>query len=244
MSRCWIGSSGWNYRHWRPEFYPAGVAQREWLTYYADRFDTVEVNSLFYGLPKPDTVARWAESVPNDFRFAVKVSRYMTHVKRLLEPAAGWERLFAVCEPFGAKLGVFLVQLPPRFQPDAGRLDRFLAAAPRKVPVAVEFRDARWFIDEIEAVLRTHAAALVGSDFAGLDTPEWVTAPFNYLRRHGTAARYAGEYGPSRLRELAEMLVGFEGDAYCYFNNDAAAAATRDAKLLADLIGRRDSPAS
>ncbi len=236
MTRCRVGTSGWNYRHWRHTFYPEGVAMKRWLPYYADHFDTVEVNATFYGLPKAETVTKWAAAVPDDFRFAVKVSRYMTHTKRLLDPAEGWERLLTTMKLLGPKLAVFLAQLPPRFTPDAERLDRFLAAAPDGVPIAVEVRDERWFVDEVAAVLAAHQAALVWSDFPGIAAPEWVTAPFLYVRRHGSATRYAGEYGPRRLRPLANRLAAFAGPTWCYFNNDEGGGAIRDAAALKALL--------
>jgi uncharacterized protein YecE (DUF72 family) len=236
VKRFWIGTSGWNYRHWRGVFYPEGVAQRRWLEHYATHFDTVELNATFYGLPSATTAAAWAARVPGGFRFSVKASRYMTHLKRLQEPEAGWGRLVAACEPLGSKLSVYLVQLPPRFRPDPERLDRFLGAAPAHVPVAVEFRDVRWFVPEVEDVLRAHGAALAWSDFPGVPSPEWVTSRFLYLRRHGATGRYVGRYGAAGLRALAKRLERFDGDVFCYFNNDTAGAAVDDAHTLRRLL--------
>ncbi len=228
-----IGTSGWSYRHWRPVFYPPDVPQRSWLAYYADRFSTVEINATFYRLQKPEVFANWAASVPAGFRFAVKCSRYLTHTKRLLDAGRGLERLLGSLEPLGDRRGPLLVQLPGSFPPDAERLSAFLASCPKGLEVAVEPRDPRWFVPEVEETLRHHRAGLVRSDFPGAESPAWETAPFLYVRRHGSGGRYSGHYESRDLEALAATLSAWEtGDAYCYFNNDAAGAAPQDARAL------------
>lgn len=236
--RCviWIGTSGWSYRHWKNRFYPDAVAQRQWLHYYAGRLRTVEINSTFYRLQRPETFAKWAAAVPEDFLFAFKASRYLTHVQRL-EEAAGLGRLLATTEPLGAKRGPMLLQLPPSFPANPGRLDAFLAGCPEELRVAVEFRDPSWFDPEVDEVLRRRQAALVWSDYPEAESPTWDTTAFLYVRRHGATGRFVGRYGRQALALLAETLIASGKDAYCYFNNDASAAAPLDALELAALVG-------
>ncbi len=229
-----IGTSGWSYDHWRGAFYPPEVPKRRWLSFYAERFDTVEINATFYRLPTGGTVRGWVGAVPDRFRFAAKMSRYLTHVRRLGD-TGGIDRFAAAIAGLGDRLGPVLVQLPPRFPPDPERLAAFLAAMPDRWQVGVEFRDPRWFDDDVRTVLEAHGAALVWSDHPGSDSPRWQTAPFVYVRRHGTTGRFAGRYGP-RLIELAHALVDARADAWCYFNNDLDAAAPRDAAELVRLV--------
>jgi uncharacterized protein YecE (DUF72 family) len=218
-------------------FYPEDVPQRRWLEFYADRFCSVEINATFYRLPAATTFGGWASRVPGEFRFGVKVSRYLTHIRRLRDVEEGLARLIAACAPLGSNHGPLLVQLPPHFDPAPDLLDRFLAECPLTIPIAVEFRDPAWFIPEIERRLRGREAALVWSDYPGLSTPEWITAPFLYVRRHGSGPGYAGRYRRAALRDLAARLASFDGDVFCYFNNDAAGAAVEDAAELAGLLG-------
>lgn len=234
--RAWIGTSGWSYRHWRKVFYPEDTPQRRWLGFYAEVFPTVEINATFYRLQQPATFVRWASEVPEEFRFAVKASRYLSHVRRLRDPADGLQRLIDSLAPLGPKRGPLLLQLPAPFPPDAALLDAFLAACPQELPVAVEPRDPRWFTADVEATLRRRGAALVWSDYPEAESPRWTTASFLYLRRHGVGLRYGGRYGTRRLRALAAEVGSWSGDVYCYFNNDAAAAATADAAELLKLL--------
>jgi len=231
---AWIGTSGWTYDDWRGTFYPDGTPRRRWLAYYATRFPTVEVNGTFYRLPSTATVRRWAASVPDGFRFAIKVSRYLTHVRRLRE-SDGVTTLLARLEPLEGRLAPFLVQLPPRFLPDAERLVRFLDAFDG-MQVAVEPRDVRWFAPEIRRSLEAHGAALVWSDYPGSESPPWITADFLYVRRHGTSGRFAGRYGTERLRSLATQIEETGRPSYCYFNNDIGGAAPLDAAELQRLL--------
>lgn len=229
-----VGTSGWSYHHWRGTFYPAEVPQRLWLSYYADRFDTVEVNATFYRLQRPETVQRWASEVPDDFSFAVKLSRYVTHIRRLREVESAVETFLDSVKPFGERLGPILVQLPDRFDPDLDTLDRFLELWPAGVLLAVEPRDRRWFSVEVADVLSRHGAALVGSDYPDAETEP--QGSFLYVRRHGYGARYGGSYPDDELRRLANRFRSHQGDVYCYFNNDAGGAAPRDAARLVELI--------
>ncbi|MDX6646641.1 MAG: hypothetical protein QOK40_2368 [Miltoncostaeaceae bacterium] len=231
-----IGTSGWQYRHWRETFYPRGVRQADWLAYFAARFATVEVNNAFYRLPEAATFARWARCTPEDFVVAVKASRFLTHVRRLREPEGPVRLLLERARSLGSKLGPVLLQLPPDLRADLDRLDATLAAFDPGVRVAVEFRHPSWFSAEARALLESRGAALCLADRMGVASPLWRTADWGYLRMHEGRARPHPCYGrDSRerwARRLAE-LWGPEADVFAYFNNDGCACALHDARLFA-----------
>ncbi len=236
-----VGCSGWSYQHWRGVLYPASGSSARWLEIYAERFDTVEVNATFYRLPRATTVERWAQVTPPGFCFAVKASRYLTHVKRLRELPGGLRRLEEVLEPLRrtGKLGPVLWQLPARFKRDDERLADALAALPAGRH-AFEFRDASWFCDAVYALLREHGAALVVADRDRLPPPPWVDAGtgWSYLRFHHGRGRN-GRYTPAQLRDWAERIRRHEGDVYAYFNNDWEGFALENARSLRDLLAGR-----
>jgi uncharacterized protein YecE (DUF72 family) len=226
------------YRHWRGLLYPEGLAQRRWLERYVQLFDTVEMNATFYRLPTPETVERWRESAPRGFVFAVKGSRYLTHVKKLLDTGEGLERFYGPVSRFGPKLGPVLWQLPPHMKPDPPRLDRFLARLPAGRH-AVEFRHAGWYSDEVCDVLDRHRAAFCEHDQLQRPPPR-LTGRFRYVRFHGTTGRYAGRYGAQALRPFAESYLDSAArgtDVYVYFNNDIGGHAVTDALDLLALVG-------
>ncbi len=183
-----IGTSGWQYRHWRGRFYPEGLAVPRWLGHYSERFATVEVNNAFYRLPELSTFKKWAEAVGDDFIFAVKASRYLTHVRRLHDPEEPVQRLLERASGLGAKLGPVLLQLPPDLGADLDALDRALGCFPREVRVAVEFRHDGWWSPEAREVLERHGASLCLTDRDGRRSPRWRTADWGYLRLHGGRA--------------------------------------------------------
>ena len=172
----YIGTSGWQYRHWLGRFYPRKPRLEDDLAFYAARFQTVELNGTFYRLPEAETFADWAARVPGDFIFAVKASRYLTHIKRLNDPEEPVQRLMTRAARLGAKLGPVLVQLPPNMKRDVGRLQRALDAFPRDVRIAVEFRHDSWYVDEVRDLLARSGAALCLADRGSqMITPEWRT---------------------------------------------------------------------
>jgi len=237
--RLWVGCSGWQYRHWRGDFYPSDLPTARWLEHYAQTFDTVELNNSFYRLPPASTFRRWRERAPSGFCFAVKASRYLTHNRRLIEPEEPLRRLWSHAGELREKLGPMLYQLPPRWKRDAERLEGFLAAARRPSPQAVEFRDKAWYAEETYAALEAAGVALCVHDMAGSEAPRRVTAPFVYLRFHGSGARYGGAYGRERLLPWAAWVAGqldAGRDAYAYFNNDVGGHAPRDAVVLRELV--------
>ena len=231
-----VGTSGWVYPHWRGVFYPEGLPQARWFAFYARHFDTVEVNNTFYRLPPPGTFHRWREGAPPGFLFAVKASRFLTHIKRLREPEAPLHTFLERARGLGAHLGPVLYQLPPRFPADPERLARFLALLPPDLRHAVEFRDPSWFREEVYDLLRRHRVAFCIYDLPGQECPRVLTAPFLYLRFHGADLLYAGRYTEEQLEEWAEWLRGLPPwveEAYIYFNNDAFGYAVENALTLA-----------
>jgi uncharacterized protein YecE (DUF72 family) len=237
-----IGCSGWQYPHWRGVFYPRRLSPRAWLTHYARFFDTVEVNSTFYRLPAAETVRGWREAVPLGFVFAVKASRYLTHLKRLRDAEASLGLLVDRLRLLGPHLGPILYQLPPRWQCDIGRLGAFLDVLPAHLGHAIEFRDPSWYRDEVFRLLEARDVALCVHDLTGCPSPRLAVASFVYVRLHGTAGRYAGSYSLAALRDWAAWLVRETRagrEAWVYFNNDVAGCAPRDARRLGRLLALR-----
>jgi uncharacterized protein YecE (DUF72 family) len=239
MAHAYIGCSGWNYPHWREVFYPRGLPTSGWLEHYAETFDTVEVNATFYRLPTQKAAAGWAKATPDSFVFAVKASRYLTHVKRLRELAAGWRRFHERIEPLVAagKLGPILWQLPENFHRDDERLAEALEALPSGLH-CFEFRHASWFVPEVERLLRRHGAALVIGDEPSRPFQTLTrTAPWSYLRFHRGRGK-DGNYTPSQLREWSARVGSWadEGDVYAYFNDDWGGHALREALALRKLL--------
>jgi uncharacterized protein YecE (DUF72 family) len=239
----YVGTSGWQYRHWRARFYPQGCPQKAWLDYYAQRFATVEINNTFYRLPPRETFEGWAKRFPPDEIIAVKASRYLTHIKRLREPEEPVKRLLEHAQPLGERLGPVLVQLPPNLTVEVDRLDATLGAFPRAVRVAVEPRHESWFVDEVRAVLQRHNAALCLADRGSrMITPAWRTADWGYVRFHFGRAQPWGCYGRDALARWVERVCDLwqpDDDVFVYFNNDMEGCALRDAVVFARLAERR-----
>jgi len=227
VTRVRVGCSGWNYDSWRHGvFYSERLPARRWLAAYAEQFDTVEINSTFYRLPKRAAAERWAQESPDDFTFTVKVSRYLTHVKRLRETPQHLDLLLARIEPLIAagKLGPLLWQLPPTFRRDDQRLAEVLAGLPRTLRHAFEFRHESWFAEPVMELLRGHGIALVIADrpeIRSFQTRD-LTTDFTFVRfHHGTRGR-RGNYSPAELAEWAASIREWSAarDVYAYFNND------------------------
>jgi uncharacterized protein YecE (DUF72 family) len=237
-----IGCSGWNYASWRHGvFYPERCPPRLWLEYYARHFDTVEVNATFYRLPTVKTVSGWVEQTPDDFRFSVKGSRYLTHIKRLRDLGAGLDRFYERIEPLvrSPKLGPVLWQLPPTFRRD----DERLAAALDRLPPGrhcFEFRHESWFAADVMTLLRKHGVALVIGDrpeVHAFQTHE-LTADWAYLRFHAGTRGRRGNYSERELQEWAERLRSWAvREVFGYFNNDWEGFAPRNALRLKELLG-------
>jgi uncharacterized protein YecE (DUF72 family) len=232
-----VGTSGWQYDHWRGRFYPAGLPQRGWLEYYADAFATVEVNNAFYRLPERTTFAGWRRRTPEDFVVAVKMSRYLTHIRRLREPDEPVSRFLDRAAGLGSKLGPVLLQLPPTLRADPVTLDAVLALFPSGIRVAVEPRHDSWWTPAVRDVLTRRGAALCWADRLSRPiTPTWRTADFGYLRLHEGRARPRPRYGPRALRSWVDRLASVydrDEDVFVYFNNDGGGAAIIDAVAFA-----------
>lgn len=238
-----IGTSGWVYPHWRGRFYPPELPQSAWLEYYSRHFDTVEINRSFYRLPTPQASAAWAASTPETFCFALKASRYLTHMKKLKDPAEPLARFQEAIAPLAGKRGPLLYQLPPRWRFDADRLAQFLACLPPDERHVIEFRDPSWFNPEAYRLLECHGVALCVVSFPGVPVVWEATADFTYLRLHGATTAYNYRYDEAELDDWAAGIRRFldQGlDAYAYFDNDAHADALSNALALrAKLEGLR-----
>jgi uncharacterized protein YecE (DUF72 family) len=237
----WIGTSGWQYRHWRGDFYPPGLPVGRWFEHYAEAFATVELNVTFYRQPRPAVFEGWARRAPAGFVFAVKASRFLTHVRRLREPRDSVDRLLEGATRLGPHLGPVLLQLPPDMPPAPDRLEATLAAFPPGIRVAVEARQPAWFTPRIRAILERYRAALCLADRRGPRTPPWATAPWGYIRFHAGRAATPGCYGRTSLRgwagRVADLWPG-DADVYTYFNNDGHGCAIRNAATFASLAAR------
>jgi uncharacterized protein YecE (DUF72 family) len=237
-----VGCSGWNYQSWRGgEFYPKGCPPSRWLEHYSRQFETVEVNSTFYRLAKPNAVANWLKQTPPDFVFALKASRYLTHIKRLTALDEGIKRYYDAIEPLvgSPKLGPIVWQLPPNFKRDEERLEAALAALPDGRH-CFEFRHPTWFTDNVYAMLRAYGVALVIGDRKGLDfqthemTTDWTLVRFHYGHRGRR-----GNYSESELEEWAQRFEKWRRrvEVFAYFNNDWEVFAPRNARWLRRRLG-------
>jgi len=242
---CRVGCSGWNYASWRGRFYSREMPAARWLEYYATKFDTVEINNTFYRLPDRSTFAAWRTTVPSHFLFAVKASRFLTHMKRLLDPKEPIARLFASVAGLARQRGPVLYQLPGTLTIDLPRLDRFLRLLPRGSSDSrlhvVEFRDPSWYIGETFELLTRRRVALCLHDKLGSAISEPFVGPFVYVRFHGTSGRYHGSYSRRQLDRWAHLLADQlrEGRrVFAYFNNDPDAVATANALTLREMIER------
>jgi uncharacterized protein YecE (DUF72 family) len=235
-----IGCSGWTYDDWKGPFYPETVKLKDRLRYYASRFDTTEVNGSFYRLPNESAVAAWAEQVPDAFCFAWKVSRYITHNKKLKDCQDSVDLVFGRMKPLGGKRGPALVQLPPMLHRDDERLKRFLGWLPKGERVTVEFRHASWYEDAVFDILRDHGVAFCVSDHHDAPSPWLATADFAYVRGHGPGGHYHGRYSDAELDAWAQWIRK-QGQAgltvFNYFDNDVKSAAPQDADKLVALLG-------
>lgn len=234
-----VGCSGWQYKDWKGRFYPKELPQRKWLEYYTAAFDTVEVNNSFYRLPESATFAAWRDHTPDNFLFAVKASRYLTHLKKLKEPIEPIHRFWERAVELKEKLGPVLYQLPSRWPLNEERLFGFLEVAPEGPLQTIEFRDPSWYCDAVYRALERKGIALCLHDMAGSASPRRAVGPFVYLRMHGTGAKYHGAYSSKALRDWADWLAeqGQGGkDIYVYFNNDVEGHAVQDARRLREYL--------
>jgi uncharacterized protein YecE (DUF72 family) len=249
-----VGCSGWNYKHWRGPFYPERMPMRTWFDHYAAEFDTVEINNTFYRLPEPETFAAWRERAPENFLYAIKASRFLTHLKRLRDPEEPVSRMFEHARELGSHFGPILYQLPGNFHRDLERLEGLLAILPRtlgeiggrpaelRLQHAVEFRHPSWYVGETFAMLERYGAALCVHDKAGSAITGPFDGPFVYVRFHGPGGRYFGRYERRRIDDWAGRLAEAwqDGrDVYAYFNNDPEGMAVFNARELRESLEHR-----
>jgi uncharacterized protein YecE (DUF72 family) len=237
-----IGCSGWTYDDWRGPSYPETVRLKDRLAYYASVFDTTEINGSFYRLPSEKAVQAWADQVADSFLFAWKVSRFITHNKKLKDCQDSIDLVFGRMTPLGDKEGPALVQLPPMLHRDDERLKRFLSWIPKGRRVTVEFRHASWYEAAVLDILRDHGAAFCVSDHHDAPSPWEVTADFAYVRGHGPGGHYHGRYAPAELGRWADWITARQAcgtTVFSYFDNDVKSAAPKDALLLIKRVADR-----
>lgn len=238
--KLYIGTSGWSYNHWKGMFYPAKIDGDKMLGFYAGDFNTVEINATFYRLPSKNILSQWYHSVPDDFTFSVKASRYITHQKKLNDPQLSIKKFFNLIPILDDKLGPVLFQLPPKWHKNTNRLADFIAALPDDYRYVFEFRDPGWFADDVIDLLNRYNIAFCIYDLQGNETPLHATADFIYIRLHGPGTKYHGSYSKKLLEKWADRFQKWMEDdleIYCYFNNDYRGHAPRNAALLVKMMG-------
>lgn len=234
-----IGTSGWQYRHWKGVFYPEHVKRKDWLAYYAQHFDCVEVNSSFYAMPTNETIAAWCDCVPSDFIFSVKAPRRITHFKKLKNCEAEVGELFRRLQAFGDRLGPVLFQLPPRWRCNLHRLEKFIADLPSGPRIVFEFRDTSWHIEDVYALLETRAMAFCIFDSGRFTAPIVDRGDLVYARLHGPDAAYTGSYRAPRLRiwvDRAQAWNRRKKNVYLFFDNDEGGYAVRNGTRTLSLL--------
>lgn len=238
-TRLHIGTSGFSYDHWRGPFYPEGLPRSKWLEYYCSRFDTVELNNPFYRLPAKETFEKWAQVAPDTFTFAVKASRYITHVKKLSDTESALSAMLGNYSGLDTKLGPILFQFPPNWPVNLARLRELLGRLPDGIRCAFEFRHESWFNSETYDVLRSASQALCIADSPAYPKAVKVTAPFAFVRMHGGSELYGSNYSDRELATWAARIRGFidrELDVFVYFNNDAHGYAPANAHTLSAIL--------
>ena len=234
-----IGTSGWNYDHWKGTFYPESTKKKEWFSYYQSQLSTVEINNTFYNLPDRKTFENWNESTDTGFIFSVKASRYITHMKKLKDPKLATTKFFDAVRGLGDKLGPVLFQLPPKWKKNPKRLQEFINKLPDGKRYTFEFRDHSWFDREIYQILSDNNAAFCIYHLDGVESPREITADFVYIRLHGPKGAYEGKYSKEELTGWAGALSAWQRqgkDVYLYFDNDQGGFAPQNAlelKLMA-----------
>jgi uncharacterized protein YecE (DUF72 family) len=234
-----IGTSGWHYKHWKGIFYPPGIKEAEQFKYYSGHFSTVEINNSFYKLPAPETFVEWKKAAPAGFVFAVKASRFITHMKKLNLDATGVHKFFSHAENLRKKLGPILFQLPPRWNLNAERLNTFISILPRGHRYAFEFRNQSWYCGEVYAILEKYNCAFCIYQLEHHLSPLQVTADFVYIRLHGPGNKYQGSYSASMLKKWADRFNRWRDEkkeVFVYFDNDQAAYAAKNAATLIKLV--------
>jgi uncharacterized protein YecE (DUF72 family) len=242
MAEIRIGTSGYSYKHWVGRYYPAGTKSADMLKHYLHDFDTVELNNTFYQLPNESTFDAWRRSTPADFLFAVKGSRFITHMIKLKDAQRGLVNFLPRAERLRGKLGPVLWQLPPGWKVNLERLEEFLSILPKKHRYTFELRNETWMNDDVLELLRKYNAAFCIYELAGYHSPIELTADWTYIRLHGpTSFKYQGSYSDEQLEEWADRIRAWSrklSAIYVYFDNDDSAYAVDNALTLRRMLGR------
>lgn len=238
--RIHIGTSGWHYKHWRGTFYPEKLPPREYINYYLKYFQSVEINNSFYKLPSEATFRSWKESVPEDFVFAVKANRFITHMKKLKEPEQPIARFMQAVDFLEERLGPILFQLPPFWKLNLERLQDFLLTLPKAYRYALELRNASWYDERVYSLLEEHGIAFCIYELESHLSPLLVTTDFVYVRLHGPGKKYQGSYSEEALQAWNFQIREWKAegkDVYFYFDNDQLGYAAHNARRLQELVG-------
>ena len=241
-AQVYIGTSGWHYKHWLGTFYPEKTPASKMLAFYINKFDTVELNNSFYHLPSKLSMNAWHDNTPENFVFAVKGSRFLTHMKKLKDARQGLERFLDAAEELKEKLGPILFQLPPNWELNIERLDEFLSILPTYHRYTFEFRNPTWETEEVHNLLAARDASYCIYDLAGYQSPLQITTDFSYIRLHGPGGKYQGTYTDAALSTWADRVVEWSHtlkSVYVYFDNDQAGFAAQDALRLKQLVSTR-----
>lgn len=234
-----VGTSGWSYGDWKGKFYPADIPKTRWFEYYSKYFDTVELNSTFYHLPKSKTVQKWKANTPEGFNYTAKASRYITHIKRLKDCSEPVEKFFDTIKPLKAKIGAVLYQLPPSSKINLQRLEEFINLLPEDYSHVFEFRNKSWYCEETYNLLDKLGCGFCTHDMQSLESPRIITAGLLYVRFHGPEGKYRGSYSYQKLSAFAKWLKQNSSDinrGFVYFNNDYEANAPKNAQYLKERI--------
>lgn len=239
-----IGTSGWNYKHWRGLFYPENSKASDWFSFYSQVFDTVEINNTFYRLPGEETVKKWESSSPEHFIFAMKANRFITHIKKLHDVGSSLDLFISRARLLKKKGGPLLYQLPPGWKSNKERLEKFLKKLPEDMIHVFEFRNSSWFEDNVFSLLKEHSVSFCIHDMQNVSCPHIVTSSPVYIRFHGYEGAYAGSYSERVLDKWAgyihDKLAGGK-DVYVYFNNDINAYAVKNALTLKGILNPKNS---
>ena len=239
VSPIHVGCSGWVYEHWRGILYPEGFPQRLWFQRYSEEFDTVEINASFYRVPKADTFDGWRGKAPEGFRYAVKVNRFITHLKKLVEVEEALDEFVALARKLGPTLGPLLYQLPPSLKLDLDRLEGFLKLIPKDMSNVFEFRNNSWYVPQTYSLLDRYGASFCVHDMPGSKTDRVAVGPNAYVRFHGGEGKYWGRYSDEGLLSWTDWILeqSRQGRAvWCYFNNDIHGHAIHDAQTLKSMV--------
>ncbi len=232
-----IGTSGWNYSHWKENFYPENVSQKNWLKFYSEKLNTVEINSSFYHLPKETTFEKWKTTFPKGFVFSVKASRYITHMKKLIDSQESVQLFLSRAKILGDKLGPVLFQLPPSLKFNNNTLEEFLRILPGKFKYTIEFRHQSWWNNETYELLRKNNIAFCIYELGKTISPKEITSDFTYLRLHGPGTKYKGNYNDEILQRWANYFFQWQvKEIYCYFDNDEKGYAPKNAQTLRNFV--------